>query len=585
MIRSIALALVAVSIAGAQPQPEKVEKARALMQELTAKLAQSKVTPELQADVGIYLKAADWILRHPEEFFRPASNDQLIAVLEKGLARAAELQGGTPSWTAQKGRLSRGYVSRVDGSVQPYGLVIPESYDAAKPTRLDVVLHGRADTQNEVNFLFAHDVAKPIPASQQHLVLEVYGRGNNAYRWAGETDVFEALESVRKRYNVDPNRIVLRGFSMGGAGTWHIGLHHPDRWAAIEAGAGFAETRTYAKLPPTAPEHELRALHIYDAADYAENVANVPTVGYGGELDPQRAASQLIQKLIAGLANAKSLFLIGPQTEHKWHPESQKQSDAFIDAAVAEGRRTPDRIHFVTYTTRYNRCFWLTIDALDQHYERAQVAGTRDELTTRNIAALTLDREGTPTIDGQKPGRGRSFVKQDGKWRVGGIKGLRKQHGLQGPIDDAFMDAFTTVDAPERVTREWAKWMRGDAPVSSGHVKGKHLVVFGDSKTNPILAKINDKLPIRWEGDQIVAGAHRFPARDHTLTLIFPNPLDPTRYVVVNSGHTFGEKEFKGTNALLYPRLGDYAIIRNSDKAVVLAGFFDEQWRLPGAKR
>ena len=73
---------------------------------------------------------------------------------------------------------------------------------------------------------------------------------------------------------------------MGGAGTWHIGLHHPDEWVAIEAGAGFTETRTYAKLPPTTPEYELRALHIYDAADYAENAANVPTVGYGGEIDP-----------------------------------------------------------------------------------------------------------------------------------------------------------------------------------------------------------------------------------------------------------------------------------------------------------
>jgi hypothetical protein len=281
----------------------------------------------------------------------------------------------------------------------------------------------------------------------------------------------------------------------------------------------------------------------------------------------------------------KSLFLIGPKTEHRWHPDSLKESDAFIDAVVAQGRRTPDRVHFVTYTTRYNRCFWLTVDALDQHYERAEVDGTRDELTTRNIAALTLDREGSPTIDGQKPGRGRSFVKQDGKWKAGAIKGLRKQHGLQGPIDDAFMDAFTAINAPEQVAKDWAKWMRGDLPVSSAPVKGKHLVLFGDSKTNPILAKINDKLPIRWEGDQIVAGAQRFPARDHTLAMIYPNPLDPTRYVVVNSGHTFGEKEFKGTNALLYPRLGDYAIIRNSDKTVVLAGFFDEQWRLPAAKR
>lgn len=253
MVRWIALLGAAAAVVTAQPQPEKVAKAQTLVLEFSAKLKQTKVTPDLQADVGIYLKAADWILRHPEEFFRPASNDQLIAVLEKGLARVAEVQSGALSWPKQKGRLSRGYISRIDGSVQPYGLVIPESYDPAKPTRLDVVLHGRADTQNEVNFLFAHDAAKPIPPAQQHLVLEVYGRGNNAYRWAGEADVFEAVESVRSRYNVDPNRIVLRGFSMGGAGAWHIGLHYPDQWVAIEAGAGFAETRTYAKLPPLRP--------------------------------------------------------------------------------------------------------------------------------------------------------------------------------------------------------------------------------------------------------------------------------------------------------------------------------------------
>ena len=133
----------------------------------------------------------------------PASNDQLIAVLERGLPAPPRLQSGVPSWPKQKGRLSRGYISRIDGSIQPYGLVIPENYDPAKPSRLDVVLHGRADTQNEVNFLFAHDAVKPIPPTQQQLVLEVYGRGNNAYRWAGETDVFEALavrpQSIQRR--------------------------------------------------------------------------------------------------------------------------------------------------------------------------------------------------------------------------------------------------------------------------------------------------------------------------------------------------------------------------------------------------
>jgi hypothetical protein len=48
---------------------------------------------------------------------------------------------------------------------------------------------------------------------------------------------------------------------------------------------------------------------------------------------------------------------------------------------------------------------------------------------------------------------------------------------------------------------------------------------------------------------------------------------------VLNSGHTFGEKEFRGTNALLFPRLGDYAVLKR-DGTVVLAGLFRENWEI-----
>ena len=63
--------------------------------------------------------------------------------------------------------------------------------------------------------------------------------------------------------------------------------------------------------------------------------------------------------------------------------------------------------------------------------------------------------------------------------------------------------------------------------------------------------------------------------------MIYPNPLNPNKYVVLNSGHTFGEKDFKGTNALLYPRWGDYAVIEKKTGAVKMSGLFDEHWRLP----
>jgi hypothetical protein len=129
------------------------------------------------------------------------------------------------------------------------------------------------------------------------------------------------------------------------------------------------------------------------------------------------------------------------------------------------------------------------------------------------------------------------------------------------------MRADLRVKDPGAVTRE--------------DIAGNNLVLFGDPQSNKLIAKIAGKLPIRWSKGNIVAGDKQFSAADHTVALIYPNPLNPNKYVVLNSGYTFGDAEFKGTNALLYPRMGDYAIIRRSDNKVVFAGLFDDDWKLP----
>jgi hypothetical protein len=52
------------------------------------------------------------------------------------------------------------------------------------------------------------DEPQPVPPPD-FLQIEVFGRTNVAYRWAGETDVFECVEAARKNYEVDENRITL----------------------------------------------------------------------------------------------------------------------------------------------------------------------------------------------------------------------------------------------------------------------------------------------------------------------------------------------------------------------------------------
>jgi hypothetical protein len=73
--------------------------------------------------------------------------------------------------------------------------------------------------------------------------------------------------------------------------------------------------------------------------------------------------------------------------------------------------------------------------------------------------------------------------------------------------------------------------------------------------------------------------------------LIYPNPLDPKRYVVLNSGFTFRESDY-ANNARQVPRLPDWAIIdigtppdATSPGKIDAADFFGEHWELhPAAK-
>src|SRR4029453_18417259 len=151
-------------------------------------LRAKKADRALVADGDIYRKAAAYILRFPEEFAKPDYVAHTMSVLDTGLARAKELEAGAPSWPKRKGHVIRAYVSRVDGSVQPYGLTIPESYDGSRPMRLDVWQHGTNRALNEVAFIVQQESDKAVPVAQSYLQLEPLGRTNVSYRWAGEAD-------------------------------------------------------------------------------------------------------------------------------------------------------------------------------------------------------------------------------------------------------------------------------------------------------------------------------------------------------------------------------------------------------------
>src|SRR5437762_842184 len=106
-------------------------------------------------------------------------------LLETGLERVKQLREGKAPWTTATGLIVRGYRSKIDGSVQPYGLVVPASYlPGAHPHRLDIWFHGRSETLSELNFLDER-IKKPGQFTPAHaFVLHPYGRYCNANHFA-----------------------------------------------------------------------------------------------------------------------------------------------------------------------------------------------------------------------------------------------------------------------------------------------------------------------------------------------------------------------------------------------------------------
>ena len=568
-----------------------------------------KAKGDLYPDVGIFHKAVHDALKY-DEFLSAKDIPTGKELLKIGLERAKELKDGKPGWATATGNVPRGYVSRIDGSVQPYGLFVPASYKPDRKHRLDFWLHGRDEGLTELRFVSGRLKGRSEFTPPDTIVCHLYGRFCNASKFAGEVDLFEALESVKKRYSIDENRISVRGFSMGGASTWHLGAHHAGLWACVAPGAGFAETPVYSNIykDPVKPTPWQETLwHMYNATDYAVNFSNTNLVAYSGEIDPQKAAADTMAKALKE-EGLEMIHIIGPKTAHAYEKNAKEEVARRVDEFAAKGRDpNPKKIRFTTWTLRYNEMRWVTVDGLEKHWERARVDAEQESgkatLSTKNVSALSLSLPGLSkvSIDGQELAAAPHYHKEAGKWAAGAAEGLAKRHGLQGPIDDAFLDSFLMVtptgkplhekvgawvaSEEERAITMWRRFFRGEArvvkddAVGEADIASSNLVLWGDPSSNKVLARIADKLPIQWNASDIVVGSQKFGADVHAAVLCYPNPLNPKKYVVLNSGFTFPDQT-PLSNARHVSMLPDWAVTEVGARKVVAADFFGEKWEL-----
>ena len=509
---------------------------------------------------------------------------------EDAIARARHdlraIAKGRDPFAGRREIVLKSYHSVLDDTRQPYSLFVPKAYNGRKPWPLVVDLHGHGWYRPFQGY--------PPEEIEGAIVLSPHGRGSIDYMLASEDDVLRCIEDVKKDYNVDPDRVCLTGRSMGGTGTWNLGVKFPDVFAALAPVAANADSRVWERLwkwpcPDDSPViGKVKAAVAYSAnpVEYADNLLNLPVFCVHGSDDrvvPVDHSRSMVQRVW----QLPGRYYFNYQ-EPQWTSHGAVSDDLLDEQTLwlLEQKRVarPKRVHLKAMKLRYGKAYWLKLEALEAPLKYANASAEADEsgkveIEVQHVTALTLDlaaspahKAGTldvnvnaaPAFQGPCPAAGKLTLTRgaDGKWQAGALpKGLVKKAGLEGPIEDAFLSPFVLVygtggpsaadrlvakSEAERCAADWERLfgkpcrIEPDRAIDAAAIQQLHLVLYGGPESNCVTARVmRETLPVAVEAGRVRVGDKTYAGDDVGVKLCYPNPLNPERYVVVFAGTTW----------------------------------------------
>lgn len=240
-----------------------------------------------------------------------SSRIKLLRLLDH-LANAGQ---GKDTFAARRDFVRMAYRSDLDDTLQPYVVYIPEDFDPAEKYPLLVFLHGSASTEHNII-----GMREGIP--EGFIALGPKGRGpSNYYSWNNaQTDIAEAIQSVKANFPIDDDAIILTGFSMGGYGVYRTFYETPETYRALAVFAGFPKTSQ------TDPEGE--ALIDFTAPQYRERFREIPMFVFHGKRDRNVPFDQTRQ-FVVELEKAGALVEFYQEDDKGHEPPSQETIAAF----------------------------------------------------------------------------------------------------------------------------------------------------------------------------------------------------------------------------------------------------------------
>jgi fermentation-respiration switch protein FrsA (DUF1100 family) len=465
------------------------------------------------------------------------------------------------------------FISGIDGSVQYYAVNPPLPGFAERPA-LFLSVHG-ADVE-------AFNQASSYSPKKWGYIVSPTNRRPYGFSWEdwGRMDALEVLDIVKKKFNIDENRVYLTGHSMGGHGTWFLSGTYPDKFAAIGPSAGWITFQSYrfadAKAESSAVKGMFkRAGNSSDLFSLVDNYRHFGVYVIHGKDDdnvPVQQSYMMLERLKP--IHNDLVFWEQPGAGHWWDNSPEPGSDCvdwkpLFDFFARHSRPGPERRFTADLTTANpgvsSRDGWLTIDAQEHplQFSNAHLVMDTDfsrvRGTTSNVSRLALDKNAFRAVHGavsvvldsqsvavplDSVATDRIWMaKQAGKWQVAtpplaSVKNARRN----GTFKEAFRNKMVLVYGTQgnKEENQWAYnrakydaeklWYQGNGSVDvlsdtefdPASEPDRNVILYGNSRTNRLWKTLLANSPVSVEKGRVQIGEKTFKGSD--LCCVFTRP-------------------------------------------------------------
>ncbi|MBN2424793.1 MAG: prolyl oligopeptidase family serine peptidase [Calditrichaceae bacterium] len=523
----------------------------------------------------------------------------------------------------KNGFLRLAYRDDIDNTPQFCRVYLPMDYDPDKKWPLVVNLHGYFGANPVYVKWWSIDMRHMDLVDKFPVIdIEPHGRGNTSYQGIGEKDVLKCIEMAKEKFNVDEDRIYLKGESMGGGGTWNVGTRHPGIFAAIAPVYGGWDYHVNMTEDQISKLTEREIFNYESNSNFAQADAllTTPVLVTHGDIDESadvkysRYAVQMLQRW-------------GYNIRYHEYPGYGHEGIPYIDEVISwflqhKKNNAPEKVRVRAAALASAKSHWVKIMQRENPYafieaEAEVLINNTIRLASENVLAVEL----TPHPELIKPNEKVTVI-----WNVNDIREVKPKDGkitlaaknykparlsknpkIEGPISEVTNTPFAVVigtiskdslmtklcrQKAQEFINSWKDWQKYeprvflDTEMTEEAMKQYSLILYGGSEANLIAKKLSSKIPLKITPQEIEIAGRVYKAKDACVQMIYPHPLNAERYISIIGATSYAGMYSYNQNSndcdffiqdgcVPNKRLG-----RPMDKLYIAKGIFDYNWQI-----